>query len=277
MEATIFLRNWWRRSSAASKTEAVLSACDFAAKLYSVGFTIWMAGARFQAWSNPGTYGFILFVIALGLVTVRPYLPKQVSQKWVIEDLRRTKALSVAISELGSAIWNHELQPENKNSIVSRLLGSIKSEVEGLVGDHESILLNVGLLLEADQGELRVACRTNLDRPMATYKKSELFVSAAMRTGEVCYEPCCDLPGKAYKAILGIPLVSGAEGERLSTTGVVSIDSSRAHCFDGITEVIESKTLPYVSLLKLVIIAEESLGRKGGRNNAKRCQRSHVH
>jgi hypothetical protein len=272
MKLSRFFKEWWRRASAASKTEAVLALATFFGKLYTVGFTVWMAGAKFSGWNAPGTYSFGIFVFALGFVTLRPYLPKRVSEKWVIEDLRRTKAVAVAISEIASAIWNKRLGPEERNSLFFRLVASIRTEVEGIVGDHESIYLNVALLLNEDEEHLRVVCRSNHDRPLARYKKSDLLVSKVLSTGNFLYEPECDFADKPYKVIFGIPVVSGPQGERLTIKGVVSIDSSQPHCFDGLSDEIMSKTLPYMSLLNLVIIADESLkgNGRGGRQYGKK-------
>ncbi len=268
MPSLKFFQNWWRRASAASKTEAILVLLSFTAKVYVVAFTVWMAGAKFSAWNGPDTRLFWVFVLALAYTTALPYLPKRKSAKWVTEDLRRTKTVAVAISEIASAVWNRRLPPEERQGLFMRLLSAIKSEVEGITGDHEGIYSNVSLLLEDDGTEhLKVVCRANQDRPLASYKKAELLISKALQTGEIVYDPECKFVDKPYKAILGIPLISEVESSRLITSGVVSIDNSRAHCFDGLTDEVQTKTLIYIGLLKLVIIVDRAFKNGKGRQN----------
>lgn len=262
-----FLHSWWRRASAASKTDAILAILALVAKVYTVGFTIWMAGAKFSAWGAPDARPFWLFVVALTFATALPHLPKRKSAKWVTEDLRRTKTVAVAISEIASAIWNGRLRPEEKHALFMRLLSAIKSEIEGITGDHEGIYSNVSLLIDDKDGHLSVVCRANQDRPLASYQKGNLVVSKALETREIVYEPDCRFADKPYRAIMGIPLISGPEGN--NTSGVVSIDSSQAHCFDELGDEVQTKTLTYIGLLKLVIVVDEVLKSVKGRKNVR--------
>jgi hypothetical protein len=265
----MFLKNWWRRASAASKTDAVLAIIAFLAKAYTVAFAVWMGGAKFSAWSGPGAAGFWIFALALAYVNAQPYLPKRASKKWVIEDIRRTKAVGVAVSRISSAIRNHSLKPEERQSLFMILLSAIQSEIEGVTGDHEGIYSNVSLLLNDNPDRLKVVCRANHDRPLKSYMKSDLLISKSLATLEVFYEPECILADKPYRAILGIPLVSTPENSPTLVSGIVSIDNAEAHCFDGLVEEIETKTLPYINLLKLVIIADEALNVAKRRPNAR--------
>jgi len=149
-----------------------------------------------------------------------------------------------------------------------RLLSAVKSEIEGIIGDHEGIYCNVSLLLE-DRGDyLSVVCRSNQDRPLAQYRKSDLLISDVLVSGEIHYEPDCNFADKPYKAIFALPLVSAPEGSKMFTNGIVSIDSSQAHCFDGLEEEVVTKTLVYINLLKLVIISDGALRPSRGRQNA---------
>jgi len=259
MRLSKFLKNWWRRVTKASKTDAVLVILAYAAKIYTVAFAVWTGGAKFSSWIAPEAFGLWGFVVALAYATAQPYFPNHVSKKWLVEDLRRTKVLAVAISEISSAVWNHALKPEEKHELFIKLLAAIKSEVESITGDHESIYSNVALLLDDNGDRLKVVCRANHDRPLTSYRKTDLLISKTLNTGEVFYEPDCKMADKPYKAILGIPLISGPENSRMFVSGVVSIDSSEAHGFDGLEDEIEAKTLPYISLLKLVITTDETL------------------
>jgi hypothetical protein len=271
MRLSKFFKNWWRRASAASKTGALLALCVFAAKVYVVVFTLWMATAKITAWSGPGARAFWVFVFALGITTVQPYLPKRVSTKWIVEDVRRNLATGVAVSGITSAIWNRQLRPEQKHDLFVRLLSAIKSEVEGITGDNEGIYFNVSLLsLDENGGTLTVVCRANPDRPLRSYRVVDMLVSQTLSTGKMFYEPDCKLADKPYKAILGIPLVSVHENCKPLVHGIVSIDSAQAHCFDGLLEDIENKILMYISILKLVITADEALRRGGGRQNERK-------
>jgi len=272
MRLSKFFENWWRRASAASKTDAVLALCAFAAKVYAVVFALWMAAAKLTTWDGPGAGAFWAFVVALGFTTAQPYFPKRESKKWIVEDVRRNLATGVAISKISSAIWNRRLRSEQKQDLFVRILSAIKSEVEGITGDNEGIYLNVSLLLIDDKGErLTVVCRANHDRPLSSYRRTDLLVSQSLSTGEKYYEPECNFADKPYRAILGMPLVAIPECCRALPHGIVSIDSSQARCFDGLLEEIENKTLVYINLLKLVIVSDESLsGVKGRQNERKR-------
>jgi len=179
-------------------------------------------------------------------------------------------ATGVAVSEISSAIWNHSLRPEQQHGLFVRLLTAIKSEVEGITGDYESIYLNVSLLLDDNDGRLRVVCRANNDRTLNSYRKADLLISESLATGEKYYEPDCKLADKPYKAILGMPLVSIPENSRSLVHGIVSIDSAQAHCFDGLLDEIENQTVVYINLLKLVIITDESVRNRRGRQNERK-------
>ena len=212
-----------------------------------------------------------MFVFALTLTTVQPYLPKRVSTKWVVEDVRRNLATGVAVSGITSAIWNHQLRPEQKHDLFVRLLSAIKSEVEGITGDTESIYFNVSLLLLDEKDDtLAVVCRANPDRPLSSYRVADMLVSQTLSTGKIFYEPDCKLADKPYRAILGLPLVSVHENCKPLVHGIVSIDSAQAHCFDGLLEDTENKILMYLSMLKLVITADEALRRGRGRHNERK-------
>jgi hypothetical protein len=236
-----------------------------------VAFTVWMAGSGLSSPNRPDMRAFWVFAIALAFTTLLPYLPRRESKKWIIEDVRRTMATGVAISGITSAIWNRKLRPEQRNVLFGGLLSAIKSEVEGITGDNEGIYLNVSLLLLDDGGgNLAVVSRANNDRPLSSYRKADLMISQALLNGEKCYEPDCKLADKPYKAVLGLPLVSTPECSKPLVHGVVSIDSSKAHCFDGLLDDIEAKTLVYVNLLKLVIVSDESLSSVRGRQNVRK-------
>lgn len=212
-----------------------------------------------------------MFILALGFITVLPYMPKRKSTKWVREDVKRNLTTGVAVSGITSAIWNHQLRPEQKQDLFVRLLSAIKSEVEGITGDNEGIYFNVSLLsLDANGGTLTVVCRANPDRPLRSYRVEEMLVSQTLSTGKMFYEPDCKLADKPYKAILGMPLVSVHENCKPLVHGIVSIDSAQAHCFDGLLEDIENKILMYLCLLKLVITADEALSRGKGRQNERK-------
>jgi hypothetical protein len=212
-----------------------------------------------------------MFILALGFTTVLPYLPKWKSTKWVIEDVKRNLATGVAVSGITSAIWNHQLRPEQKHDLFVRLLSAIKSEVEGITGDTESIYFNVSLLLLDEKGDtLAVVCRANPDRPLSSYRVADMLVSQVLSTGENFYEPDCKLADKPYKAILGMPLISVPENCQPLVHGIVSIDSAQAHCFDGLLEEIENKTLVYIHVLKLVIVTDESVRSGRGRQHERK-------
>lgn len=259
LQTARFFRNWWLRVGSASKTDFALVLLAYAAKLYMTSFAVWMAGVGFETWGAPHFRWYVAFLIAVAYSTAQPYFPKSTTSKWAAEDLRRTKALSVAVAMISSSLWNGRMSDRDKHDLFGRLLSAIKSEVEDITGDRDGIYLNVSLLLDDKDDLVEVVCRANNDRAPASYKKSTLLVSKAFSSGEELYVEDCDLADKPYKAIYAMPLVSAPQNSRMFVQGLVSIDSSRGHHFDGLEDAISTRVLPYLNLIKLVLIADEKL------------------
>jgi hypothetical protein len=263
------LRNWWRRASAASKTDAVLAILSVVAKVYSIGFGIWVPVSRYLSKDFNSPRAFIGFVVSMLFVVIVPLLPKRQSKKWLKEEVRRAQAVSAAVVQTSFALAKKNLLKTDQLTIFQRLLSAIKSEIEALTGDRESLFLNVSLLVEEpnDPQTLTVICRANQDRQNASYKKRDLFIAESLDQGSLVYNPEISIPGKPYRSIIGIGLLSELPGG-LTPLGVLSIDSSEVHHFDGLENIIETRLLTYVSLLKLVIVVGRDFGE--GRQHAKK-------
>jgi hypothetical protein len=230
-----------------------------------------MAAVRFSSWNSPHLVWYGLFLGTLGFSTVHPYLPKPISQKWVKEDLRRTRALGVAVSEITSAMWNRAMKPDQLQALFAKLLSTVKSEIEDMTGDQQGMYLNVSLFLQDGDDRLRAVCRANPDRGHSSYKRGELLISECLKSGQTFYEPDFKSADKPYKSIFAVPLLFKPENSRTCPAGILSIDSEESHAFDHLKDEIETKTLPYVSLLTLAIVTDQTLKNGKGRHNARNC------
>ena len=260
-------RGWFRKAGATSKTDATLRLLQIICVVYQIGFSLYLPASKYLNIPTPEKYRwFMSFIAAFLYCQIFPYLPKRATNKWRKADISRLKSTNVAISQITACIREDRFGDADFLDISGRLLKAIQLEVEALVVDAESIYINATLMTEDETkpGNLRVLNRAKSDRANPSYPKEGLIVSSAMR--DMCrkYLPDYTLAGKDYHCILALPIVIEDSEGIASSIGVVSIDSGRAHDFDGIDEQIETRLLPYVSLLKLLL----SLKRRNGGENA---------
>jgi hypothetical protein len=186
-------------------------------------------------------------------------LPKGIlaKKKWIEEDVRRSKSIAVAVSKIGSGLERGHLTETELHQIEQGILVAIRSEVEAQVLDTEGIYINATLLISdpANSDMLLVKNRAIPDRMLnLTYRKETMLVWNSMQLRSPMYVP--DFQGddtKPYRSILAFPILHETPG-RLTALGAVSVDSSRSHHFDGLQKKLETKLLPYLTLLKLVLV-----------------------
>ena len=138
------------------------------------------------------------------------------------------------------------------------LLTAMLSEVEAVVVDVEGIYLNMTLLIEDTQrphAALWAQSRQQRSRywskkaiPRWTWWLGERWKQAATPTTPRSRPP------KPYHSILAVPILLRDAAGLPSSLGAVSIDSEKEHHFDYLEQRIERKLLPYVTLLKLVLV-----------------------
>jgi len=185
-------------------------------------------------------------------------LPKVRKRKWIEEDVRRARSISVAVSRIASGIAADQLREVELHQVSHGLLVAIRSEIETLVLDTEGIYVDVNLLVPDPSSDARllVLNRANPDRHLnVSYKKEGMLVWETMQTGRYAYDPDFKSDDeKPYRSILAFPLIFENKDRTIKALGGISIDSSKAHHFDGLEKRLETKLLPYLTLLKLVLV-----------------------
>lgn len=212
-----------------------------------------------------------IFVIAIFWTKLYPVLPKPGIRKWRQEEASRASHVYVAASRLTSALAAKNLLQTDLQAVCQGILSAMKSEVEALMGDKEGLYFNVSLLLEEhdDGNRVYVFTRVDQNRQNSSYLKKDLLIAPSFSTGKCIYIPECHLTDRPYKCIFGYPLFSQLSSG-MTFLGAVTIDSSEPRHFDGLELSIETKLLPYISLLKLAIIADRTIGEKRRRNGRQR-------
>jgi hypothetical protein len=202
-----------------------------------------------------------IFPVALVYSTLhRLYLKGRFqSPKWAAEEARRAGALGVAVSRLAMCTRANQFSGVDAEIVERGLLSAMLSEVESIVVDSHGIYLNVNLLIEDRNNPARMFClnRANLDRePHKTYPKDQMVAWQAMQSQNLVYEPSFKSAGgaeKPYRSILAIPILL-RDGDVTTSLGAVSIDSQKDDEFQGLEAKVERRLLPYVTLLKLVLV-----------------------
>ena len=258
-----YVRGWFRKAGATSKTDATLRLVQIASILYQIGFSLYLPVSRYVGTPAPQRYGwFVAFITAFLYGQIFPYLPKRTTKKWQKAEISRLKSTNVAISQITACIRENRFGQADFVDISGRLLTAIQFEVEALVVDAEGIYINATLMMEDETRpeNLRVLNRAKSDRANPSYPKQGLTVWSAMQ--DMCrkYLPEYTAVGKDYHCILALPIIIEDRDGIATSIGVVSVDSGRSYDFDGIDEQIETRLLPYVSLLKLLLSLRNSNG-----------------
>lgn len=184
-------------------------------------------------------------------------LTSTLSTRWSAHENKTASYLANSIEQirhsLGESIPFDALHRER---FIHGILTTINAHVERWIVESAGMYINVSLLIEdpADSSRLSVIARAHPDRPNVSYPKGSLFAwGKCWKPKTVYYVAEFSDKSKPYKSILLVPLKIQAANGNKSVVGVISIDSSKAHHFDGLEHEIESKLLPELSLLKLAI------------------------
>lgn len=250
------VQSWFRRASAASKTDAALQSLRLVAIAYSLGFTLYLPVSKYTTMPAVEKYRwFAIYVIAAVYAQLFPYLPKSGQKKWDRAETARLRSTNVAISQIVQCVRAEEFGETNFVRIASGLMVAIRLEVEAITLDTDGTYINASLLIEdvAQADHLVVLQRANPDRPNTSYRKEGLIVWSAMQDQERKYVANFAQDGKEYRSILALPLIIETESGTRESIAVVSIDSGRPNEFDGLESRIELRLLPYISLLKLLL------------------------
>lgn len=249
-------KDLYYRVEATSKRDFGLNLLNICARTYQVGFAVYVPVSRYLQ-GDINTRWFYWFVVSLIYSFCYPLLPKSAPAKWAQEEIQRAKTIGVAATQIAAAISDKEFTLLDMHRVTNRMLHAIRSEVQQMLLDAQESYFNVSLLIE-DGDDLVVFDRTNPDRPdNARYPKNRMVVGKAMNSRSYAYEPdfkpTPEEGTKPYRCILAFPLIIKLDGT-LEVIGGLSIDSWRAHHFDGLEENIETKLLPYLGLVKLAIV-----------------------
>jgi hypothetical protein len=264
MIVTTYVANWWRRASTESKTDAVLTVVDLLAKLWSIGFTIWMGGAKL--WGAPGWAAYCLFAPSVIFIAIKGYLPRQTSKKFVDEDQKRTEITGTTISAIASALRNRYITPERKLKLVIDVLQAIKYQVERITAERDSNVYDV-TFLSYDEARQRLTeiVHTTSGRSEKTFVKESREFAVVLDNQRFYYERRC-ADSASSRSIFASPVIS-ISGEETLKLGIVTIESAKAHFLDGLEEKTDTQVLPYLNLLKLILILDQAFNNGDGRSN----------
>ena len=254
-----------RQAGAVSFWDALLQLLRLVAVLFAVGFAVYLPVNKYtnpNSTAIPRTWLFAIYVACVLYAQIFTYLPKFKKETWTRIEAQHLRSTNVAVARITACLRNRQCAKAEYQEIGRGLLSAIKLEVQAITLEPDSTYVNASLMVQDPNqaANLIVSIRANDDRQNPSYPKEGLFVWKAMTEYSSIYQSEYQANGKAYQCILALPLViEGVDGTKTSL-GVVSIDSGIARDFDGIVDKIELKTLPYVSLLKLLLTMRTNQG-----------------
>ncbi len=267
-------RRWYRRFANASPLYGALIVARFLAIIYQLFFTIQFPISKYLAMRPLLRWRyFVVFIASYILDKLFPYIPSRASLSARDAEAARLRTMSVAIKKLAEEVNKEHVSEASISDISHRILWAVRAEVQGALNIVGGIDATLMIPDEARPENLRVLARANTDRENASYPKRGLLVWEAMQQQATRYDGHFSDPRKRYKSILAIPLESTGEGHS-GSVGVLSIDSSSAGEFDGLTQEIETKLLPYLSLLVLVLTKRGVNTNRDGQSLPARRRRS---
>ena len=252
----------WRevryRVAAASKTQFALDLANMLALAYQFWASLTFATQGASAFSSKVPHPW-LFFLALSYATAHRLILRDRFQgrKWQAEAARRSEFLAVGISALANAFQSGCYTEVAIDRIEHNILQAMLSEVEATVLDSQGVYINLNLLVEDPTDAQMLLClnRARRNRPLhSRYPKGQMAAWLAMRERQREYVPefTADL-SKPYRCILAYPVLS-RDGGSDAAIGAISIDSAVLHHFDGCEAILETKLLPHLTLLKLLLI-----------------------
>jgi hypothetical protein len=210
--------------------------------------------------AQSGSYAVCFFFASVFYSTLHGFimpLTSTLSTRWSAHENQTASYLANSIEQirhsLGQSIPFDALHRER---FIHGILTTINSHVERWIVESAGMYINVSLLIEdpEDPSRLAVIARAHPNRQNVSYPKTSLFAwGKCWKPKTVYYAAEFSDNSKPYKCILLVPLKIQAANGNKSVVGVISIDSSKTHHFDGLEFEIESKLLPELSLLKLAI------------------------
>jgi hypothetical protein len=250
------------RAKGSSKSEAALAFINLAAKTYGIYFTFWVAAGKFIVTNNASIVieqnSLLYFFLASAYLVIHPFIPKGKNTKWVKEETRRIRMISVAMANIATAINDGKHTETQAQEIIEGTLGAIKSEIETIIVDSDGVNVHVSLLIEHEQehGLLRVIGRAQKNRRYRNLPKEGAIVWRAMENNHYEYEPDYEEKGREYKSILAFPVALACEqGNNEETViGGLTIDSSEKYHFNAILDKIEIRLQPYLNMLALALV-----------------------
>jgi hypothetical protein len=250
------VKNYFYSFRASSTSAIIANGLNIVAKLYQWTFAV-LLGLKFE-FAGITSYLVSFFLASVGYSAVHGVvmpITSPLSNRFSAHEKRTAKYLAFSIDKLRDSA-SIKLSVADQNTYLTGILTAIRNEIEVGVVESAGIYINVSLLIEdpSDATRLLVIARALLDRPNRSYPKNDLFAwSECWKTKKVHYVPKFSDPEKPYKSILLIPVKIEAANGNTQVVGVISIDSSKVHHFDGMDDEIENKLLPELSLLKLVL------------------------
>jgi hypothetical protein len=184
-------------------------------------------------------------------------LTSTLSTRWSAHETKTASYLANSIEQIRHSLGQPvAFDPLYRERFIYGILTTINAHVERWIVESAGMYINVSLLVEdpEDSSRLAVIARAHPDRPNVSYPKGALFAwRECWKPKRVHYVAEFSDATKPYKCILLVPLKIQAANGNTSVVGIISIDSSKAHHFDGLENEIEGKLLPELSLLKLAI------------------------
>jgi hypothetical protein len=199
--------------------------------------------------------GAFLACVIYGLIhryfLVKRFKPRHFAE----EEKRQPLRLSQAVAKFTIAAAKGAITSESLLQIERSLLEIIKSEVEAMLADIGPYL-SVNLLTfdREDNSRLRCVNRTDTTRQIpCTYHKDGMLAWDSMRKDEVVYEPDFKKDEKPYRCVLCMPLAYQEDSTK-TALGVVTLDHSIEHEFDGLIDRMKITLSPYLRLLELALV-----------------------
>jgi hypothetical protein len=209
--------------------------------------------------TQAGSYTVSFFFASVAYSALHGFimpLTSTLATRWAAHENRTASYLANSIEQIRHSIGSVTFDAIHRERFIYGILTTINAHVERWIVESAGMYVNVSLLVEdrQDSSRLAVIARARPDRPNISYPKTGLFAwGSCWKTKKIFYVADFADASKPYKCILLVPVKIQAGNGSTSVIGIISIDSSKAHHFDGLEFEIESKLLPELSLLKLAI------------------------
>ena len=258
-----FIRRLWHRAIEVSAIDITLGGLAWAAKIYVVWFTIWSKTTKYSSLTVPDKVAFWFFVLALAYAGSQPYFPRRGKFKQIKKDQERSTSMALAFAEITAAVLNRSFRPDTKRDLQRELLRNIMSETKTICGDKRAIRITVTLILPVEHRPDRVVeeLQVEIIRNRKTYPIADLAVCEAFKSKKIHFTESgmqCGIPLLSETIRSNPELAPGAD-DSTTVIGVIAIESDHSDAFDYFRDEIETKNFAYISLMKLILVADEAL------------------